>query len=137
MSEAATPDDGRILNPSNANHFMWVVPAQGRRFEVRHKDQIIANTTAAVWVIEVGRRAAPPTLYVPRVDVVANLKLLNKETHCPLKGDASYFDLVGDGGIVLQSEIAWGYAKALPTAAALKEFVSFDRRFVSTTESVP
>ena len=56
----------------------------------------------------------------------ATLSPVEKRTFCPLKGHASYFDLVSDDGGVEAPEIAWSHRETLDCAAALKDLVAFD-----------
>ena len=64
------------------------------------------------------------TLYFPIADVAADyLTETNHSTHCPFKGDASYWSLSVDGN---QHENAmWGYEDPIETAPWLKGYVAF------------
>ena len=44
-------------------------------------------------------------------------------THCPWKGDASYFDITVDGAT--QSNVAWCYPAPKEKAAEIKDHVAF------------
>jgi len=65
----------------------------------------LADTTRA---IELRERGYPPRQYIPRDDVRMDL-LTPAETftHCPFKGDASYFSF-GE-----HKDVAWSYEKPL------------------------
>lgn len=64
-----------------------------------------------------------PALYVPAEDV--NLDLLRKtelSTHCPFKGDASYWSIVVDGRTSENS--VWGYETPIEEATWLEGYVA-------------
>ena len=62
-------------------------------------------------------------LYVPREDVLAQLTPTDHRTHCPFKGDASYWDLTSGGETAPNA--AWGYLEPLPEASWLTGYVAF------------
>ena len=73
-----------------------------------------------------------PRWYVPRDDVAFGLlEPTDTSTHCPFKGDASYWTLrVGDVELV---DVAWGYPEPLPDAPdGLADLVCLD--FAPTDE---
>lgn len=107
-----------VRNPGNAAHFMHVKPAR-QRVRVRKGERVLADSAAALRVMETGREPYDPVLYIPRGDVSpALLPLPGKSTHCPLKGDASYLTLDGD-------EIAWSYDRTLEGAGLIRDYVAF------------
>ncbi len=95
------PFGNAIRNPGNPNHMMVVKPVE-QRVRVYVGDDLIADTKNAVRVIEIGRDVYDPMVYVPNGDILVDLDRGTKETHCPLKGDASYRDFKG-------TEIGWTY----------------------------
>lgn len=90
-----------IRNPDNPRHFMVVKPVP-RRVQIFDGDTLVAETTDAIRVMEVGKTLYDPVLYVPESDIRVPLSAIDKTTHCPLKGDASYHAHDGE-------EIAWSY----------------------------
>ena len=79
-------------------------------------------------LLEVGRKAYAPQYYIPREDISAALVRTDKSTHCPLKGDASYFSIVdAEGG----EEIGWAYESPFDFASPLAGHIAFDLRRVS------
>ena len=63
--------------------------------------------------------------YFPRADVDQDaLVRIDKTTHCPLKGDTEYFDVVVDGERI--AEAAWSYVDTIEVAAELRGLVAFD-----------
>ncbi len=114
-----------IHNPDEPRHFMRIKPVKGR-VRILHVGRVLAESDRALRVLEAGRDLYDPVLYVPAADVRALLSPVEKRTYCPLKGHASYFDLVSDDGLVEVPEIAWSYRETLHFAAALKDLVAFD-----------
>jgi uncharacterized protein (DUF427 family) len=104
---------------------MRIKPVEGR-VRILIGDKVLAESERALRVLEAGRDFYDPVLYVPAADVRAKLSSVAKRTYCPLKGHASYFDLVSDEGRVEATEIAWSYRETLDYAAALKDLVAFD-----------
>ena len=49
--------------------------------------------------------------------------LTDRSTHCPWKGDASYYDITIDGST--ESNAAWYYPAPLEKAAEIKDHVAF------------
>ena len=67
----------------------------------------------------------PPIFYFPREDV--SMEMLSKtdhRTHCPFKGDASYWTLDVDGASV--ENAAWSYEDPYDEALDVKEYLAFN-----------
>lgn len=62
-------------------------------------------------------------LYVPRDDVLAKLTPTEHTTHCPFKGDASYWDV--EAGGQRANNAVWGYLEPQPEASWLDGYVAF------------
>lgn len=62
-------------------------------------------------------------LYVPREDVHATLTPTEHTTHCPFKGDASYWDVEAGGRTAANA--VWGYQEPKPEASWLEGYVAF------------
>jgi uncharacterized protein (DUF427 family) len=129
-----TLSQNTIHNPDNPGHFMRVKPVKGR-VRILLGDRVLAESTGALRVLEAGRDFLDPVLYLPLADVRANLAPVEKRTYCPLKGHASYFDLVSDQGQVEVPEIAWSYRETLDCAVGIKDLVAFDASRVAIEES--
>lgn len=107
-----------IHAPGNEAHFMHVKSVP-QRVRVRKGDQVLAESTGALRIMETGRGPYDPMIYIPEADVTGPLDAVDgKSTHCPLKGDASYFTLAGD-------EIAWTYDRPLEVSQILKGHIAF------------
>jgi len=103
--------EGAIRQPGNPHHFMVVKPVD-RRVRIWRGAQLLADTLDAVCLIEVGRKAYDPVIYVSPEDVTVALESVDKTAHCPLKGDASYYAIGGE-------EIGWAYVTPFEFAAVL------------------
>ncbi|ATY09080.1 MULTISPECIES: DUF427 domain-containing protein [Actinomycetes] len=90
------------------------------RVVVKAGEKTIADTTRA----QVLREASyPPVQYIPLEDVdLAMLSPTDHRTHCPYKGDASYYSLaaVPDG-----ENAVWVYEAPYDAVAAIKGHVAF------------
>ncbi|PCJ93335.1 MAG: hypothetical protein COA52_06780 [Hyphomicrobiales bacterium] len=93
--------EGAIRSPANPNHFM-VVQNVEKRVRMYVGDLLVADTTKALRVIEMSHHAYEPRFYIPGEDILADLTKTDTATHCPLKGDASYFSIDG-------VEMGWRY----------------------------
>jgi uncharacterized protein (DUF427 family) len=125
----STPNDitlvqNAIHNPDEPRHFMRIVPASGDR-SATIGTVPVARSTQALTVKEAGRDLYDPVIYFPRSDVDMELLLpVDKTTHCPLKGDTEYFDVIVDGERI--PEAAWSYVKTIEVAAELRDLIAFD-----------
>ena len=82
---------------------------------------VVAHTQAALSLQEAGYL---PVLYIPRADVRAGaVRRSARRSHCPYKGDASYFDLVV--GAVERPDAAWSYEDPFPAVAAICGHLAF------------
>ena len=94
-----------------------IAPA-GKRVRVTFKGELIADSADALR-LEEGRY--PPVYYIPRKDVkMERLVRTAHSTHCPYKGDASYFSLK-DG----PENAVWSYEQPIPPVAAIRELLAF------------
>jgi len=98
-----------------------------KRVRVEFNGALLADSSRAVVLHET---RMPAAYYFPLEDV--KMELLTKTahtTHCPFKGEASYWTLkVGDR---VAENAAWGYEKPYADAEPLRGYVSFYRDKVS------
>jgi uncharacterized protein (DUF427 family) len=91
-------------------------------------DEVIAKTTNAIIVKEVGKGVYDPVLYIPREDVLIPLNLENgKTTTCPIKGEASYWMPTQP----TENYFAWSYEKPNPRAKKITGHIAFNLEYVS------
>ena len=94
-----------------------VAPA-GARVRVTSHGEVIADTRDALAMQE---GDYPVVHYVPRKDVkMDRLARTSHTTHCPFKGDASYFSLQGG-----PENAVWSYERPYDEMLAIKELVAF------------
>lgn len=118
-----------IHNPDEPRHFMRLKPVPGR-VRILKGETVLADTNAAMRLTEIGRDVYDPVFYIPQDDVDDGLKpIAGKSTHCPLKGDASYF--AGEGG----EPLAWTYDRPFDAARALKGLIAFFPEQVTVEET--
>jgi uncharacterized protein (DUF427 family) len=82
---------------------------------------VIADTTRALTLKEA---KYPAVQYVPRED--ANMGLLertDRTTHCPYKGDASYYSVKANGQIL--DNAIWTYETPFPAMAEISGHLAF------------
>lgn len=125
------PDDV-IRNPSNPDHFMQL-DRLDQRVRVTLDGADIAASDRAIRLLEHGSRLYQPQYYVPTDDIAAILVRSDKATHCPLKGNATYFNLQDDDGLLQADNLAWSYVDPYEFAGQLSGLVAFDPRRVSIT----
>ena len=102
------------------DHPITITP-HGKRVRVMLGGMIVAETTRALSLKEA---SYPAVLYVPRADIEADLfEPTDRTTHCPYKGDASYWTITA-GGLV-RKNAAWSYETPFPATAAIAGHVAF------------
>ena len=92
-----------------------------RRVRVTAGDIVIAETTKALTLKEA---KYPAVQYVPRQD--ANMALLERTdrvTHCPYKGDASYYSVKADGQTL--DNAIWTYEAPFPAMTEISGHLAF------------
>ena len=97
----------------------------GVRVRVTFKGELIADTRDAIALEEAtgpGKSTvAPVVYYVPRKDVkMDRLERTSHRTHCPFKGDASYFSLKGG-----PQNAVWSYEAPYDEMLPLKDLLAF------------
>ena len=121
---AITLAETTIHNPSEPRHFMRLKPVR-RRVRVFFDDELLADSSNALRLLEIGRDVYDPALYFPPYDVPAPLRRTSRTTHCPLKGDAVYYDLIDVAGVVRRAEIAWSYPEPFDMSQDLAGLIAF------------
>ncbi|HWJ70781.1 MAG TPA: DUF427 domain-containing protein [Sphingobium sp.] len=101
-------------------HHLTIEPSP-KRVRVMIGDETIADSLAARLLLESGHA---PVYYFPLDDVrTARLRATSHHTHCPLKGDASYWSIEA-GGREIENAV-WSYPAPLPAAAAIDNHLAF------------
>ncbi|MYU21097.1 DUF427 domain-containing protein [Streptomyces sp. SID8352] len=97
-------------------HRITVGPS-GRHVRVVRGGRVLAESDGALLLRETG---CPDRYYIPAGDV--RLDLLTPSgthTHCPFKGDASYWSLPD------APDLAWAYPEPKPEVAAIRDHLCF------------
>jgi uncharacterized protein (DUF427 family) len=114
----------------DASHPITVTPT-GRRVTVRVDGVTVADTTDALTLQE---STYSPVYYLPLADVDRSLlRRTSHTTHCPYKGDASYYSVVTDGRELV--DVIWTYEAPYPAVAPIAGRVAFYADRVELTVS--
>lgn len=97
------------------------IARNGGRVRVSFAGKTIAETANALTLKEA---SYPPVFYIPRADAdMSALTPTAHHTHCPYKGDASYFT-IAVGGRTAENAV-WSYEQPFPAVAEIKEHLAF------------
>jgi adenylate cyclase len=108
---------------SPASGYRLSIEPGPERLRVVWNGVTVADTRRAL-VLRETRHA--PVHYLPREDVRMDLmRRTARRTHCPFKGDASYWTLEVDGRAL--EDVLWAYEEPLPEAEVLRDHVAFYR----------
>ncbi len=102
------------------DHPITITP-NPRRVRAIDGDIVIAETSKALTLKEA---KYPAVQYVPRQD--ANMALLERTdrvTHCPYKGDASYYSVKADGKTL--DNAIWTYETPFPAMTEISGHLAF------------
>lgn len=98
---------------------------------VRLNDSTLAKSDHALILREAN---LPPVYYIPRDDVAMDaFSASEKRTHCPYKGDASYFNVHGGEA----KEVAWSYEDPFDLVQRIKGHLAFYPDRVDAIEMSP
>lgn len=104
-----------------------------KRVRVTFAGTVIADTTHALTLKEAGY---PAVFYVPRADADMSLLKPNAHTtHCPYKGNASYFSIKA-GGRSAENAV-WSYQQPYPAVQEIKGHLAFYPDRVDSIEELP
>jgi uncharacterized protein (DUF427 family) len=74
--------------------------------------------------LELREGSYPPVTYVPREDIdMSRLVRTEKATTCPWKGQASYYSIRTDGGLL--DNAVWTYEDPIPDVAPIAGHLAF------------
>jgi len=118
---AGTPDHPITISP-NPN-----------RVKVTFGGKVVANSTKALSLKEA---SYPAVAYIPRADVdMSLLKRTAHSTHCPYKGNASYYSIEASGKIA--ENAIWSYETPLADVGEIAGYVAFYPNRVDAIEQTP
>lgn len=132
------------MKPSTGNPAPGYKQYPGHRIETKPADvrvrvtfngEVIADTKDAIAMQEAmrpgGSTVAPVVYYIPRKDVkMDRLMRTSHRTHCPFKGDASYFSFKNG-----PQNAVWSYERPYDEITVIKDLVAFypDKVEISTS----
>lgn len=92
-----------------------------RRVRVFFGSEAVADSSATLYLFETGHL---PVYYFPRSDVRFDLlEPTSHTTHCPYKGQASYYSVITASGRV--ENAVWAYPKPIAQVPELADYVAF------------
>ena len=122
----------KTMKIPGADHPITIEPSESR-VRVSVAGRVVADTRAALTLRE---SDYPAVQYIPRGDVdMSLLERTDEESHCPYKGDASYFS-VPIGGKRSVNAI-WTYEHPYDAVAQIKDYVAFYPDRVDAIEELP
>ncbi|WP_375691383.1 DUF427 domain-containing protein [Pseudooceanicola sp. LIPI14-2-Ac024] len=99
---------------------------------VRAGGAVLAESRDA---LELSEGSLPDVIYFPRGDVaMAFLDKTDHSSHCPKKGDATYYSIVTKSTELANA--AWSYEAPLPGMERIKEYLAFYASDTVTVERV-
>jgi uncharacterized protein (DUF427 family) len=102
------------------DHPITIEPHAGH-VAIRAGARVIADTDAA---LELHEASYPPVLYVPLADVDGTVLVRSETTtHCPYKGEASYFTVRTDEREL--EDVVWSYEKPHDPVSEIRGYVAF------------
>lgn len=113
--------DGIIERAGTDTHPITVEPARGTVI-LRTGQGVIARTNSALVLREGGY---PPVYYLPKSAVVgAAPRQVEKSTHCPFKGDATYWAVTLPDGRAVDAA-AWSYETPIDGIGSIQGHLGF------------
>lgn len=99
---------------------------------VRAGGAVLGESASA---LELTEGSYPPVIYFPRGDIaMAFLDSTDRSTHCPHKGDASYFSVVTKSATL--DNAAWSYETPHADVARIKDHIAFYPSDAITVEQI-
>ncbi len=106
-----------------------VVDNYPRKLTISHDGKVVAQTTNALILKEVGMTVYNPVFYIPKEDLVEELvSEAERSSYCPIKGEASYWNFAENP---TTEYFAWSYEDPLPRSKKIKGHVAFNPKYVS------
>jgi uncharacterized protein (DUF427 family) len=114
------------------DHPIEIAPTN-ERVRISFNGQVVADTTRALVLQEASYK---PVFYIPREDArMAAFERTAHSTHCPYKGDASYYSIkVGDRAA---ENAIWSYETPFPAMKEIAGYLAFYPNRVDKIEVVP
>lgn len=102
------------------DHPISIAPT-ARRIRVSVGGTVVADSRHALVLTEANY---PPVCYLPRTDTDLAMLVRSLHTsHCPYKGEASYFAIRSAAGLI--DNAVWSYEAPYPAMAAIAGYLAF------------
>ena len=133
MGEWLEEDEPIYTHPRDP-HSRVDILASSRHVQISLDGVVIADSTQPRILFETG---LPPRFYLPMTDIrMELLRPVQRETHCPYKGTATYWDVVV--GEKTYDAFVWSYRSPLPESQKVAGLVAFYNEKVDITlDGVP
>jgi uncharacterized protein (DUF427 family) len=93
-----------------------------RRVRARMADHVFLADTDETLILR--EADYPPVVYFPREAVeMGYAARTGRTSHCPYKGDASYYTFHAEGQIL--EDVAWSYEQPYPAMQAIAGYIAF------------
>ena len=110
----------QIIEAGTKDHPITIEKAR-HRTKVSWKGVVIANSERA---LDLKETTYPAVKYIPRSDVdMRLLKRTSHTSHCPYKGDASYYTIKADGKTL--DNAIWTYETPFPAMTEITGHLAF------------
>jgi uncharacterized protein (DUF427 family) len=104
-----------------------------KRVRVTLGGRVVAESARALTLREA---SYPPVQYIPREDAdMALLRRTERSTHCPYKGDASYYTIDAGTGAPAENAV-WSYETPFPAMAEIAGHLAFYPNRVDAIEEL-
>ena len=114
-----------------SDHPITIAP-NAKRVRVSFAGKMVADSKRALTLKEAHYAAVQ---YIPREDAdMSLLKPTSHKSHCPYKGDASYFSIEAGGRTA--DNAVWSYAQPFPAMAEILEYLAFYPNRVDKIEEI-
>lgn len=101
-------------------------------WSVRAGGAVLGESNKALELVE---GEYPSVIYFPREDIaMAFLDATDKSTHCPHKGDASYFSVVTKSTTL--NDVAWSYENPKENVVRIRDHIAFYNTGEVTVEQI-
>ena len=98
-----------------------IAEATSAHVMIEHRGIVIADSRATIRTLETSH---PPSYYIPREDIREGvLQRTSGTSFCEWKGNATYWDVVLDDGVL--PRVGWSYADPTAGFALLRDHVAF------------
>jgi uncharacterized protein (DUF427 family) len=121
-----------MMKIPSPDHPITIKPAN-ERVRVIFNGQVVADTRRALLLQEASYK---PVFYIPQDDAqMALFTRTTHSTHCPYKGDASYYTIKVDGRAA--ENAIWSYETPYPAMTDIAGHLAFYPNRVDKIEAMP